>query len=180
MKYLTFFGLLFMALILPIAAIEAHGLGRQQLERAEVGPFLVTAWTDPDPVRADSELHVTIGIEYENGLLLDAQVTVSAIHNDDPDQRETARATHENAVNKLHYEAPLRLEKGGRWQVTIAIADDEGDGQVSFDLDVESEASNSLPYTWIGAGLIGIFLAGVAVINRLRLNREQKKVQTKP
>lgn len=177
-RILALLAVLFMMPLIPSTSLQAHGLGRQQLERAEAGPFLVTAWTDPDPARAGSELHITIGVEYENGLLLDAQVTVTAVHTNDTDLRESSRATHDNAINKLQYEAPLRLEKGGVWQLTIAVYDEQGEGDVSFNLDVESDPSNDLPWTWIGAGIFGISLVGLAAINRLRLNREQKKVQT--
>lgn len=175
MKRLIFLGLMLFFISLPMSQLQAHGLGKQQLERVEVGSFLVTVWTDPDPVLADQELHVTIGIEYENGLLLNAQVDIIANSLDDTDLHESASATHDNAVNKLHYEAPLILEKGGQWQITIAITDDEGEGQVSFNLDVE-EGDQNLPWTWIGAGIIGLSIIGLVVFNRLKLNREQKEV----
>ncbi len=141
----------------PLSA-TAHSLGRQQLERVPVGDYLVTAWTDPVDVQTDDELHVTVAIEDNGGLVLDMDVAVIATLND---EQVRAAATHENAVNKLHYEAPMRLEQEGMWQVTIALQA----GEASFELEVKP-AERSIPWKWIGGGVIGLLVAGLIVMNR--------------
>ena len=40
---------------------QAHGTGTPQLLNAPSGPYLLSVWTDPDPLRAD-EAHVVVAV----------------------------------------------------------------------------------------------------------------------
>lgn len=151
---------MWLLMLLAPRPIVAHGLGRQQLERVPVGDYRVTVWTDPVTVRTNDELHVTVAVEDEGGLVLEMDVEVIASH---VDQEQWAAATHENAVNKLHYEAPFRLEQDGIWQITIVLRPNIG--EASFELEVEP-AERTIPWRWIVAGLTGLLVIGLIVINR--------------
>ncbi|NDJ84698.1 MAG: hypothetical protein GYB66_02325 [Chloroflexi bacterium] len=168
--------LLLIGSVIPDRAVRSHGLGKQQLERVETGPFRVSAWTDPLSIDTDDELHVTIAIEDERGLVLNADIEVKAVYGDDDAIQERARATHDNAANKLHYEAPLTLPREGRWDLTVTIETDQGSGEASFDLTVEA-AETSIPWSWIGGGIGGVLVIGFVVGNRIRLARQEKDMQ---
>ena len=47
-------------LILTIV-VHAHGTGTPQLLNAPTGPYLLSVWTDPDPLRVD-EAHVVVAV----------------------------------------------------------------------------------------------------------------------
>ncbi len=164
----------FISILILITAIIAtptsfaHGLGKQRLERVEAGPFRLSAWTDPINIHANEELHVTVAIEDEEGLVLNASVAVRAAKGD---QQHRQTATHDNAANKLHYEAPLMLDEAGRWTITIDVENDIGSGNASFDLDVKEPAS-TLPIKWILGGLAVLLLASLVIVNRLKSSGE--------
>ena len=47
--------------LLLAARLAAHGMGKPQVLNEPAGPYLVSVWTDPDPLRAD-ETHVVVGV----------------------------------------------------------------------------------------------------------------------
>lgn len=143
---------------------EAHGLGKQRLERAEVGPFRVTAWTDPVTIRVEDEIHVTIAVEDSEGLVLNADVNITAVKSS---KRISAKATHDRAANKLHYEAPLVLDQTGEWEIVITIENEDGSGTIGFTIDAEAKQSRP-PFPWIAGAIVGLLVIGLIVRNRVR------------
>ncbi|MCB9437135.1 MAG: hypothetical protein H6673_09115 [Anaerolineales bacterium] len=142
----------------------AHGLGKQRLERAEAGPFRVTAWTDPVTIHVEDELHVTIAVEDNEGLVLDADLIVTAVKNS---KRISAKATHDRAANKLHYEAPLVFDQTGEWEIVITVENEDGSGIIGFTIDAEAKQSRP-PYLWIAGAIVGLLVIGLIVRNRVR------------
>lgn len=159
-----------LALILPftfwIAAdsVRAHGGGTPQLVNAQAGPYRVSAWTQPDPIRV-GRVHITVAVaepateqsEADN-LILDATVRVHLDHLSRDGESLVVLATRENAVNKLFYEADLDLTSEGEWRMTIQVEGPAGAGSANFEVAVLSpSAFNSLTRRWPmwgGAGLI--------------------------
>lgn len=154
---------------------QAHGLGEQRLERVEAGPFRISAWTDPITATTDKDLHVTVAVEDEEGLVLNADITIICAM-DARTFRDTA--THEKAVNKLQYEGRFRLSEGGTWRIEINVVDDERTGTATFELPVEDVSSSTLPFSigWIVAGGVVLIVSALAVVNRRNLAREKKDV----
>lgn len=123
--------------------VLAHGGGVPQLTNAEAGPYRVSAWTQPDPIRM-GDFHITVAVMHlpesstthrETGdLVLDATVLVHLEPLDQAGETLLASASRDNAVNKLYYEADLALPSEGGWRVGIEVAGSAGAGWASFDI----------------------------------------------
>ena len=179
------FGLVALIVSLAFAAhpVHAHGGGTPKLTNAEAGPYRVSVWTDPDPIRA-GELHVSVAVveslepgasEGEIGdLILDANVQVRAEPISQAGNVLIAYATHENAVNKLLYEADLDLPAEGQWRVTIQVEGPAGAGSAGFEIEaLPALASNiflTVPWPVWGGLIVGIFAIGWLV----QMSRSQK------
>lgn len=140
----------------------AHGGGVQQLTNAEAGPYRVSVWTQPDPLRV-GEAHFTVavleapapGVSQNLGgpPVLGAIVELRFEPENSVDSPLVVLATHEAAVNKLFYEADLELPAEGRWPVTVVVEGPAGSGSANFDIEVVSVDSNR-PWLLGGFGVI--------------------------
>lgn len=134
----------------PASTTRAHGGGTAQLTNENIGPYWVSVWTSPSPVR-EGTLHVTVSVaepgsdgERQAGPpILDATVdllltppagTVDAI---------SAEATTEQSANKLFYEADVQLPVSGEWLVQVDVQGEEGRGQTAFELAVQPAQNSS-------------------------------------
>lgn len=167
MLALTWLGLALIMLLTP-RSVQAHGGGVPQLINAEAGPYWLSVWTQPDPIRV-GEFHITVAVSEapepgastrEAGdLVLDATVLVQAESLGQAAEALVAPATRDNAVNKLFYEADLTLPAEGRWQVDIRVSSAAGAGNATFDVEALPPAAfNTLlglgwPL-WAGLGLV--------------------------
>jgi hypothetical protein len=164
---LTWLGLALILLFAP-RPIQAHGGGTPRLINAEAGPYWVSVWTDPDPIRV-GEFHVTVaiseapepgaGTREAGDLVLDATVLVRADPVGQGGETLAAAATRDNAVNKLFYEADLRLPAEGQWRVDIQVDGATGTGNASFDIEASSPPAFNTPFSlgwplWAGLGLV--------------------------
>ena len=167
--------LLGLSLILTVSprTVQAHGGGAPQLTNADAGPYLVSAWTQPDPIRV-GELHITVAVseppqpgdtDRETGdLVLDATVSVGVDPVNQAGETLIVPATRDNAVNKLFYEADLELPAEGQWQVDILVEGPAGAGNTGFAVEaLPPSGINTLlglgwPL-WAGLGLV-IIAAG--------------------
>jgi hypothetical protein len=168
-----------MCLLLSVVAgpAAAHGGGEPQLSNAEAGPYRVSAWTEPNPIRA-GQLHVTVAVSQapepgadQGDVVLDAAVQVRLEPVGLAGEAVVAPATRENAVNKLLYEADMELPAEGRWQVTVEVAGPAGAGSAAFEIDAlpSSTASGlrALPWpVWAGLGLMVLLAGGMVWAGR--------------
>lgn len=115
-------------LLLPAPLLAHGGVGVQHLNNVPAGPFRVYVWSDPEPPQV-GEYHVTVALT-ENiegdstglagGPVLDAIVAVELTHVESG-QTLSARATHDDALNKLFYEASFEPARQGNWSVRVSI-----------------------------------------------------------
>lgn len=122
------FLLLLTGILLPAPLLAHGGVGVQHLNNVPAGPFRVYVWSDPEPPLV-GEYHVTVALT-ENiegdstglagGPVLDAVVTVELAH-EESGETLSARATHDDALNKLFYEASFAPARQGNWSVRVGI-----------------------------------------------------------
>ena len=138
-------------LIVHVAA--AHGGGTLQLSSVPAGPFWLTVWTSPEPVRT-GQLHVTVGVESGDGapegIVLDAVVEVLLTVRSDGGARLSGFATTAQSSNKFMYEVDFELPESGNYLVVINVSGAEGQGSSTFDLEVLPVE----PSDWLGAVLV--------------------------
>lgn len=146
------------ALWLALAgAALAHGGGQPQLILAPVGPYQLTAWTNPEPPVV-GVLHLTLALAMaESGAAVttaEIEVVAAAMTGAAPPLR--GKASTEGAATPYFYEIDLELPAPGPWQITVAVA---GAGRVSFPLEVQPRPrSLLLP---IAATILLLLLAGL-------------------
>ena len=87
--------------------------------RQEAGPFVITVFTSPAPLRA-GPVDMSVLVQNRDTLetVLDAAVSV---HLQRADSEITAPATRAQAQNKLLYAANIDLAEPGEWQYSVAV-----------------------------------------------------------
>jgi hypothetical protein len=148
-----------------LSPVQAHGGGTPRLQNAGLGVYWVTAWTQPEPIRA-GQVHVTLALSeppppessrQEAGPpVLNVPLELQFHSLDQPGEVVTAQATHEQAVNKFFYEADLILPQAGRWQVIVQAENPDG-SMASVSFEVEALAPPLIDARWLLAGGIVIF-----------------------
>jgi hypothetical protein len=160
-------------ILLGSQSVSGHGLGKQTIKQQEAGPYVVSAWIDPESPEVDEEMHVTVSVEVETEPFTDAEVSLTAHYQDGDANDVSDRATHEGAVNQLFYEGELALPEVGAWSVEIGIDGEPGPAQISFDVDVLETTGNAL-LQLLGIIIVGVLVLGV-VFQMLRSRRRQIK-----
>lgn len=151
-------------LLIPAFA-RAHGIGTPQVINVANGPYLVSVWTDPDPLRED-ETHLVVAVmDPETRAPLVTNVTV-AIRLDQINGNETVTATanSDNSANQLLYVVEFNdLVTAGDWQATIMIDGPWGaaDG-VGFPITIT--AARGFNWMWLGLGGLGLVVIAWLVL----------------
>lgn len=149
---------LLLALFRPHPAL-AHGGGFTQVSAAPVGPYRVTVWTAPQPIRAETLLHVTVAVADESQQpVLDATVLVQLYAAGADDALISLEATTAQSTNKLFYEVDFLPPQTGLHQIEVAVSGPEGQGTVTFDVEVEPPSNN----TWLLIALAALILVAAA------------------
>lgn len=166
-------------LVLAVASVggvaQAHGGGTPQLANVRVGPYGVSVWTQPEPLRV-GVVHFTVtvaepltpaaGQSVEAGPpVLNAAVQLELTSLDRPDQILAVSATHQAAVNKFFYEADLDLPVAGQWEVRVLVNGPAGAGDARFEVEVLPPAT--FTGWFLGGGLAVVLLAFGWVIRRV-------------
>lgn len=85
----------------------------------EAGPFVVTVFAAPNPPRAGMiDMSVLIQASETLDPVLDTDVEITLTNGT---SQLHARATHEQAQNKMLYAASVPLDQAGDWHYTVAI-----------------------------------------------------------
>ena len=138
--------------------VGAHGGGVTQVSAA-AGPYHVTVWTAPQPVRAETPLHVTVAVADEGQRpVLDAAVLVELYGANGSDPVASGAATTAQSTNKLFYETDFSPPATGPHRVEVTVATTAGGGEVSFDLDIQPPRNT----TWLVLALAALALLAAA------------------
>jgi len=146
----------------------AHGgVGTQQINNYDLGPYRIFVWSDPDPPRVGN-YHVSVALTESldndpNGFagapVLDADVVVEMRH-ESSGLLLTAQATHANATNKVFYVAVLTPQQAGAWQVRVIVEGPDGPVETSYTDDIEP---TRFPWMAVAGGVLALLLAGGGV-----------------
>jgi hypothetical protein len=104
-----------------LAAARASGDGGVVRQQQADGPFLVTVFTAPTPLRAGPvDISVLVQKRNSNEPVLDAAVHVTLISTE-PGAAIRSAATRQLATNKLLYAAPLNVPSAGTWDLRVVV-----------------------------------------------------------
>jgi len=168
MKRLLILALLAASLLAAARLVGAHGIGTPRLLNETAGPYLLSVWTDPDPLRAD-QTHVVVAVTdpaTREPIVAGVEIAITLTSLADPAVTHTAVAGPDN-VNRLLFAAEFNdvLTAGG-WHVAVVVAGADGDApEVTFEIEVEP--ARGFNWLWIGVGgLAVILLVWLAVSSR--------------
>jgi hypothetical protein len=127
--------LLVLVLALLPAISFANG-GTIQVSNQRTGPYVITVFTDPTPIRVGVvDVSVLLQREVGSEVVRDARVTVVAEPVGHHGRGGSYEATHERATNRLYYAADVQLPEEGRWKLTVQVAGEMGEGEVTFEVE---------------------------------------------
>ncbi len=164
-------------LLLSIVAIafSAQGYhafadgGIVQIQRS-AGPFVITVFTAPAPLRAGmAEISIMIQDSNNQHPVLDAEVTV--ILQRGGGKAIKAEAKREKSKNKLLYAALLNLPEAGRWEIGVTVVKNSEEIGISGVLTVAPPHPFLLTYWWVLAlppVTIGLFVLNQWLKRRLK------------
>lgn len=162
------------------SALLAHGTGRPRLVNEPAGPYLLSAWTDPDPLRED-EAHVVVAVidpATREPIISGVVVEVLAASVAAPDQVVSV-AAGTDSVNQLLYAAEFNdMLAAGAWLVTIHVSGERGTGE-SPGFQIEIEPARGVNWLLLGAGGIGLIVL-VWLAGSLRSERPERARRRKP
>jgi len=138
-------------LLLTPTLSQAHGGGTPQLTNEPVEPYLLSAWTNPDPAVV-GEMHITVALALAatGDAVTDPIVRVMASPQNGAGDAISVVASHEGALTPIFYEADLDFSHAGSWLIQIEVAGNEGSGGAGFQLEVREKGLN-----WMLIGIIG-------------------------
>ncbi|MFN8641266.1 MAG: hypothetical protein U0802_06260 [Candidatus Binatia bacterium] len=120
---------------MPIALWADGGLVRVS---QPAGPFTVTVFTAPTPLRA-GPADVSVLVQEERGGAVVDDATVIVTLRDAAGTRApiVAAATRAQATNKLLYAAQLGLPAAGAWRIEVAVARGDAHAALAFAVDAD-------------------------------------------
>jgi len=143
----------------------------------EAGPFIVTVFTAPSPLRAGPvDISVLVQDRANGQPVLDGEVFVRL-------QREGgmtlgARATREVAQNKLLYSALMTLPEAGRWELEVTIKQGKEAASVLGQVSAAPPRPFLLSY-WRSLSLPPI-VAALFALNQWLKRRAARRENAKP
>jgi|SRR5215470_19320246 len=127
------------ALAMMLAAAAARGDGGLLRVTAAAGPFEISIFTAPTPLRVGAaDVSAMVFERVSRAPVLDADVRLTMRRGA---LERTAVATRETATNKLLYAAWIDIPEAGAWTLEASVHSSAGEGVVSSGLDV----AESLP-----------------------------------
>ena len=146
-----------------------HGGEVRLMEKA--GPFLITVFSDPTPLRVGPvDLSVLVQDGDSGRPILDAEVTVRLQERGAGGPSILSQATRQNATNKLLYAALVDLPASGLWELQVTAQRQAQAADVACMVTVGPP--RSVPRSWWQyAAILSAMIVGVALHQRHRRRR---------
>ena len=138
--------------------------------RQAAGPFIVSIFTAPEPLRV-GPADVSVIVQSSKGdVLTGAVVDIFLESATPPIEQRRARATHDAAANKLAQAAVIDLPAAGEWTLTVSVRANGDAADVTCVLPVAPAASRMRAiWPWLLAP--PVFIALFAVHQTLKQRR---------
>lgn len=155
---------------IPIASADG---GVLQFTRS-AGPFIITVFTTPSPLRAGPvDVSLMIQSSENQQPVLDCVANVQL-------RKEGSRsigseATHQVSQNKLFYAAPLNVTESGVWELEVAIWHGDVSASVSGPITVASSNPVLLGY-WRSLAVPPVFISLFALNQWLKRRRKATQI----
>ena len=158
-------------LLIAVAWFGAHADGGAVQFEKSAGPFIITVFTMPTPLRAGPvDISLMIQSRENRQPVLDCQALVQLRKEGAMSIR--SEATHEAAQNKLLYAAQVNVPEPGTWKIEAAIKHGDDSIDVAGEITVASSKPVLLVY-WRSLALPPLFISLFA------LNQWLKRRSTK-
>ena len=132
------------ALLLLLVSGAAHADGGSVRIQQEAGPFRITVFSAPEPLRAGSaDFSVLVQRRDGDAPILDAEVALR-LEGPPPARPIDVRATHDAATNKVLYAALVWLPSAGDWTLHAVVRDGGDAASVASPLAVAPRVSRLL------------------------------------
>lgn len=171
---------LLLLLGIPHWASAHGGTGTPQLTNEDIGPYRIFVWSDPEPPQVGS-YHVAIAMTeslegdasgFAGKPILNADITVT-LTNAESGETLTKKATHQDAVNKIYYEADFEIATPGQWNVHMAVVGPDGAAEASYIDEITAATFNWMP---IAGGALAVLLVVGAVLFHWRVQPKPVEV----
>jgi hypothetical protein len=134
MRRMIHHGLLIVAVLAQARAFADGGTVQM---RKETGAVVITVFTSPAPLVA-GPVDISVLVQNRNGLgpVLDADVSM-LLRREGSATEVWARATREQAQNKMLYAAPVILAQSGKWHVSVTTLHEPSRAEIAGDIEVK-------------------------------------------
>jgi hypothetical protein len=160
--------------LLGVAA-PAYADGGRLRMHAPAGPFVVTLFTTPDPLRADdADFSVALERAATGALVNDANITLILTPAAEGERgRIELAATRAAATSAFLQAADVKLPHPGSWKVTVAVRQGSESGECSTTLDVLPKSSLGGQIFW-EIMLVPFLILLFAVHQRLKSKQRRR------
>jgi hypothetical protein len=172
--------ILLLAVLVSALPLWADG-GTVVLQKRS-GPFTITLFSDPTPLRAGrADLSVMCQKAEDNTPVLDAKVLLHLRRpsNGSDIVEFTLPAKHDSASNKLLYAASLDLPSPGNWKVNVDVERNGTLVSVGGSLTVLEQQPAIVTY-WPFFVIVPLFALLFAINRRLKRGRELRHPRARP
>jgi hypothetical protein len=137
--------------------------------RKQAGPFIVTVFSSPVPLRAGAaDISVMVQDAHDNSPVLDASVSIQLSQAQEP--KIDAKATRSQATNKLLYASSVEFPRPGRWLLRIGVFREGASGEASGEISVLPEQVPLIAY-WVYFAIVPLGVVLFALNQWLKKKR---------
>ncbi len=148
-----------LALFVWPASSLAHGSGTPQLVNRTAGPYILSVWSLPEPLRV-GEAHLSVAVRTPADDLV-VQLRLTPITPAGNPLAQTA--VIQDRLFQRYYEADFVLPSAGKWQARVIVQGAAGEGHTDFTFTVlPPNRVNWRVFAWLTLTFVGLIGASWA------------------
>ena len=137
---------------------SANG-GQIRVDEAQLGPYVVSIFTDPSPIRVGTvDISTLVEDQATGELVADVEVVITAEPITANAEPGTWIASQDQSDDLRYISAKFELPSAGRWQINVSVEGEEGGGNTSFEVVVENQRGFGLLQIIIGLMALPIII----------------------